>query len=87
MKIAVTGASGQVGTLLAERLSGAAGLELVPLGRGEDWSAAIAAADAVVHLAGTLQPQGGDDYRGANVETTATVAAAAAQGSPRLSAV
>lgn len=83
MKIAVTGASGQVGTQLRERLAGVAGTELVPLGRGEDWSAPVAAADAVVHLAGTLQPQRGESYAEANVEPTRTVAAAAAQGSPR----
>lgn len=83
MKIAVTGASGQVGTLLSERLTGTAGLELVPLGRGEDWGAPIAAADAVVHLAGTLQPRRGESYGEANVETSRTVATAAAAGSPR----
>jgi nucleoside-diphosphate-sugar epimerase len=83
VKIAVTGASGQVGTLLRERLSGVAGLELTALGRGEDWGAAIAVADAVVHLAGTLQPQRGESYKAANVETTRIVADAAARGKAR----
>jgi nucleoside-diphosphate-sugar epimerase len=80
VKIAITGASGQVGTQLRERLGGAAGVELVSLGRDEDWGAAIAAADAVVHLAGTLQPRRGESYEQANVEPTRTVAAAALQG-------
>lgn len=82
MKIAITGATGQVGTMLRERLAGS-GPELVALERGDDWGAAIAAADAVVHLAGTLQPKGHNSYRAANVETTEAVASAAAQGSPR----
>jgi uncharacterized protein YbjT (DUF2867 family) len=73
--IAVTGASGQVGTLLAERLG--ASENLVRLGRDDDWGAAIANAAAVAHLAGTLQPKGRNSYRAANVETTERVAEAA----------
>lgn len=83
MEIPITGASGQVGTLLRERLAGSPDLEPVPLGRDEDWGPAIAAADAVVHLAGTLRPKRGESYGAANVETTRTVAAAAARGSAR----
>lgn len=78
--IAITGASGQVGTLLGERLR-ESGAQVVPLNRGEDWRAGIAAADAVVHLAGTLQPKRPDTYDSANVETARTVAEAAAAGS------
>ncbi|MGV1049851.1 MAG: NAD-dependent epimerase/dehydratase family protein [Solirubrobacterales bacterium] len=74
--IAVTGASGQVGTLLRERLAERGG-EVVPLDQGEDWAAGIAGAEVVVHLAGTLQPKGRNSYRAANVETSAAVAAAA----------
>jgi NAD(P)H dehydrogenase (quinone) len=74
--IAITGASGQVGTLLRQRLE-EAGTEALPLNRGDDWAAAIARAGAVVHLAGTLQPKGSNTYESANVETSATVAAAA----------
>lgn len=77
--VAVTGASGQVGTLLRKRLAGAA--RVLPLHRGDDWRAGIGEADAVVHLAGTLQPQGRDTYESANVATARTVAAAAAAGS------
>lgn len=80
MKIALTGASGQVGTQLRERLAGEH--EVVPLNRGEEWAGAIEAAEVVVHLAGTLQPKGGG-YRGANVETSATVAEAARAGGAR----
>jgi NADH dehydrogenase len=78
-RVAITGASGQVGTLLAAKL-GAAGIEVTPLGRGDDWAAAIAGADAVAALAGTLQPGRGDDYRSANVETAARAAEAARVG-------
>ncbi|MGD9736236.1 MAG: NAD-dependent epimerase/dehydratase family protein [Solirubrobacterales bacterium] len=79
MRVAITGASGQVGTLLGQRLA-AAGVEVTPLGRDEDWAAAIAGADAVAALAGTLQPARGESYRSANVETAAAVAAAARDG-------
>jgi NADH dehydrogenase len=83
VRIAITGASGQVGTLLRERLDGTA--EVTPLNHGEDWAAGIAGADAVVHLAGTLQPKGRNTYESANVETSATVAAAAREsGSGRI---
>jgi uncharacterized protein YbjT (DUF2867 family) len=77
--IAITGASGQVGTLLRERLAGTSA-EALPLNRGDDWRAGIAAADAVVHLAGTLQPKRPDAYESANVDTARTVAEAAAAG-------
>lgn len=73
--IAITGASGQVGTLLRERLAGMPA-RVVPLGRTDDWAAGIADSDVVVHLAGTLQPQGGDTYESANVDTARRVAEA-----------
>jgi NADH dehydrogenase len=78
-RVAITGASGQVGTLLAAKLA-AAGVEVTPLGRGDDWAAGIAGADAVAAPAGTLQPGRGDDYRSANVETAARTAEAARAG-------
>ena len=82
--IAVTGASGQVGTLLGQRL-GETPARVVPLGRGDDWRAGIGEADAVVHLAGTLQPRRGESYGAANVETARRVAdAAAAAGCARI---
>jgi nucleoside-diphosphate-sugar epimerase len=79
LEVAITGASGQVGTLLRERLEGEA--RVVPLGRDDDWPGPIATADAVVHLAGTLQPRRGESYEEANVEPTRIVADAAAAGS------
>jgi nucleoside-diphosphate-sugar epimerase len=79
LEVAITGASGQVGTLLRERLEGEA--RVVPLGRDDDWPGAIVTADAVVHLAGTLQPRRGESYEEANVEPARIVADAAAAGS------
>jgi NAD(P)H dehydrogenase (quinone) len=74
--IAITGASGQVGTLLCERLADRS-IPHAPLGRDDDWTTAIRSARAVAHLAGTLQPRRPDTYETANVRTTETVAAAA----------
>jgi uncharacterized protein YbjT (DUF2867 family) len=76
--IAVTGASGQVGTLLRERLADHPN-EVRSLNQGDDWAAGIRSAEVVVHLAGTLQPKGGSTYESANVETTRTAALAAAE--------
>lgn len=75
--IAITGASGQVGTLLRQRLAGTAG-ELLSLGRDDEWKAAIGRSRAVAHLAGTLQPKGRNTYESANVDTTRAVAEAVA---------
>lgn len=77
--VAITGASGQVGTLLRERLTGTP-TRVMPLNRGEDWRGEIGGADVVVHLAGTLQPKGRDTYESANVATARTVAEAVAAG-------
>lgn len=74
--IAITGASGQLGTLLRKHLVEAL-VEQLPLGHADDWPAAIASAGAVAHLAGTLQPKGSNTYEAANVQTTRTVAEAA----------
>ena len=79
MTVAITGASGQVGTLLAARLE-AAGVGTTRLGRGDDWAAGIAGADAVAALAGTLKPEAGEDFHSANVETAARTAEAARAG-------
>ena len=74
--VAITGASGQVGTLLRERLARDCH-EFVPLGRADGWGPAVAGARAVAHLAGALRPTGNDTYRSANVDTTRAVAEAA----------
>jgi len=75
--VAVTGASGQVGTPLRRRL-GQLPNEVRPLGRDDDLAAAFGEADAVVHLAGTLQPHKPNTYRAANHETAVATAAALA---------
>jgi uncharacterized protein YbjT (DUF2867 family) len=80
--IAITGASGQVGALLQERLAESQG-RVVPLNRDGDWATPIRDAEVVVHLAGTLQPKGKDTYESANVATTEVVAAAARGSSVR----
>jgi uncharacterized protein YbjT (DUF2867 family) len=82
MAVAVTGASGQVGTLVCRRLAGTP-TEILPLRQGDDWAAAIGKSEAVIHLAGTLQPKGGNSYDSANVQTTATVVAAAGNSDVR----
>jgi NADH dehydrogenase len=76
--VAVTGASGQVGTRLRRRL-GRLPNEVRPLGRDDDLAAAFGDADAIVHLAGTLQPRKPNTYRAANLETALAAAAALAR--------
>src|SRR5262245_20352130 len=66
--VAVTGASGHVGGVLSNRL-GRFPNEVRALGRRDDLVEAVRDADAVVHLAGTLQPLKGNTYEQANVET------------------
>src|SRR5215813_85318 len=66
--VAVTGASGHVGGFLTRRLAEQPN-ELRPLGRHDDVVSALRDADAVVHLAGTLQPLKGNTYEQANVDT------------------
>lgn len=66
--VAITGASGHVGRFVRARLAGLPN-EVRPLGRGDDLAAAFADADAVIHLAGTLQPLGENSYEEANVGT------------------
>lgn len=80
--VVVTGASGQVGTALQERLASLPN-EVRAIGRGDDLAAAVRDADAVVHLAGTLRPRRADTYAGANLETAEAVAAALAGSSVR----
>jgi uncharacterized protein YbjT (DUF2867 family) len=76
--VAVTGASGQVATALRRRVDQLTN-EVRPLGRGDDLAAAFGDADAVVHLAGTLQPRKPNTYRAANLDTALATAAALAQ--------
>jgi len=82
--VGVTGASGQVGTALQRRLDRLPN-EVRPLGRDDDLAAAFRDADAVVHLAGTLQPRTPNSYRAANLDTVlATVAALAGSQAQRV---
>lgn len=64
----VTGANGHVGRYVQARVAGCPN-EVRPLDRHGDLVPALADAEAVIHLAGTLQPRGGNTYREANVET------------------
>ncbi|MFM9044645.1 MAG: NAD-dependent epimerase/dehydratase family protein [Solirubrobacterales bacterium] len=72
-RVAITGASGQVGSLLQKEMR-ALPNEVVPLNRGDDWSAGIDNSEVVVHLAGALVPGRGSSFEQANVETAKTVA-------------
>jgi uncharacterized protein YbjT (DUF2867 family) len=75
--VAMTGASGQVGRSLQQRL-GQLSNEVRPLRRDDDLAAAFGDADAVVHLAGTLLPHKPNTYRAANLDTALATAAALA---------
>src|SRR5262245_51915356 len=66
--VAVTGASGHVGGVPSRRLAEFP-TEVRAVGRRDDLADAVRDADAVVHLAGTLQPLKGNTYEQANVET------------------
>ena len=73
--IAITGASGQVGTALQRRLA-AFSNEVRPLAQGDDLAAAFGDAVVVVHLAGTLRPKRPYTYVQANVRTVERTVAA-----------
>jgi NADH dehydrogenase len=75
--VAVTGARGQVGTELARRLAQLPN-QVRLVGREDDLGAAFGDADAVVHLAGTLQPRKPNTYRAANLDTALATATALA---------
>ena len=66
--VAITGAGGHVGRALQRRLADLPN-PVRPLARSDDWASAIRDADAVIHLAGTLQPRPPDTYRAANLGT------------------
>ncbi|GEP33908.1 hypothetical protein NSZ01_16760 [Nocardioides szechwanensis] len=80
--VVVTGASGQVGAALQERLSGLPN-DVRPIGRRDDLTAAVRDADVVVHLAGTLRPRRPDTYASSNLETAEAVVAALVGSSVR----
>jgi NADH dehydrogenase len=66
--VAIIGADGHVGTFVQARLTSISN-DVRPLGRDDDLAVALEDADAVIHLAGTLQAIGGNTYEEANVET------------------
>jgi uncharacterized protein YbjT (DUF2867 family) len=66
--VAITGASGQVGTALQKRLADLPN-EVRALGRDDQLEAAFRGVDVVVHLAGTLAPKRPNTYRAANLTT------------------
>jgi len=73
--VAISGADGHVGLALQGRLANLSN-PIRTLSRSDDWTSAITDADAVIHLAGTLQPRRPNSYQAANIETTERVLAA-----------
>jgi uncharacterized protein YbjT (DUF2867 family) len=73
--IAITGAAGQVGTALQTYLTDYPN-EVRALGRDDDWGAAFQGAEAIIHLAGTLQPRRPNSYEQANLGTVRRTVAA-----------
>lgn len=65
MKVLVTGANGFIGKNLVFRLRERAGIDVLPIMRNDSestWQAALAQADAVVHLAGENRPTDPADF-------------------------
>jgi UDP-2-acetamido-2,6-beta-L-arabino-hexul-4-ose reductase len=79
-RIAVTGADGFVGRNLGLRLA-ERGDDVLPLVRAstrDDWMAAVAEADGVVHLAGANRPADPEDYNTINAGTASLLVEALA---------
>lgn len=78
MKVLVTGADGFIGRNLRVALGEREGVEVLAITRGSsdaDFAAAVASADAVVHLAGINRPQDPDEFVTGNADFTARLAA------------
>jgi uncharacterized protein YbjT (DUF2867 family) len=82
MRIAVTGGTGFVGRHVVARL-GAAGHEVVALGRDRDVEPAMLGCDAVVHCAGINREIGAQTWRAVHLEYTARVVEAARRAGVR----
>ena len=80
--VAITGADGHVGSFVRVRLAELVN-EVRPLTRADDLASAFRNADAVIHLAGTLQAIGGNTLEAANVETVRRSVTALAGSSVR----
>ena len=78
--VAIVGANGHVGTSVQARVTSISN-DVRPLGRHDGLAVALGDADAVIHLAGTLQATGGNTYEEANVETVRRTIAALAGSS------
>lgn len=77
-RIVVTGADGFIGRNVQVRL-GELGMKVLPLVRGSDrdaWFSAVAAADAVIHLAGANRPADPADFMAVNHGTADLLAQA-----------
>lgn len=80
MKVAITGAAGFIGRNLSLRLS-EMGHTVLPLTRessDEDWFAAVAESDAVVHLAGANRPSDPAEFMAVNLGAAELLAQAVA---------
>lgn len=78
MRIIVTGADGFIATSLGLRLRELGHTDVVRLTRAStpvEWSAALASADAVFHLAGVNRPQDPSEFTVGNAELTAKMCA------------
>lgn len=85
-RIAITGVDGFIGKNLRTRLGELDRFEVVPLGSDsttEDLEAAMSAADAVVHLAGTNRPQDPADFMVGNRDSVANLTRAIASSGRR----
>lgn len=80
--VAITGAEGHVGRALQVRLADLPN-RVRALGRSDDWEPPIKEAEAVIHLAGTLQPKRPNTYQAANIQTTERVLDAIANSEVR----
>lgn len=77
MNVVVTGAGGFIGRNLCLRMSEVAGMTITAItrdGSGSDLAAALAQADAVVHLAGVNRPREPEEFARGNAELTGQLA-------------